>query len=329
MSSRYWCFTLNNPSSDDAIIIECLRHQPTVQFLFAALETGASGTLHYQGYLEMNHHKQLRTIKNLLPLACHLEARKGTAKQALTYCLKDVLPEVLEGLKTLNYEDSTTTSPDTQPLPPIIMINTATQTLSGILSNSKSKRLKKDERLLILKDAIDSGKSNKELTEIDFPMWLQYQKHLDAYRVLISPPRDHSVDVVIIQGPSGTGKSRYAKEHYPDAYWKQRSQWWDNYTGQDTVVIDEFYGWLPYDLLLRLCDRYPMLVETKGGQTNFTATTIVFTTNQLPDRWYKNVYFAAFIRRVSKWIVMPTWGETTVTEDYQEAVRHMIDNEIR
>lgn len=99
-------------------------------------------------------------------------------------------------------------------------------------------------------------------------------------------------------------------ESYPDAYWKQRSNWWDGYANHEHVVIDEFYGWLPFDLLLRLCDRYPLLVETKGGQVQFSANTIVITTNKRPTEWYTNMYTPALIRRVDHWIIMPAIGET-------------------
>lgn len=117
-------------------------------------------------------------------------------------------------------------------------------------------------------------------------------------------------------------------ENYPDAYWKQRSQWWDGYMNHEVVVIDEFYGWLPYDTLLRLCDRYPLMVETKGGQVNFCAKTIVITTNGVPNTWYKNVYFPAFARRVTKWHVLPMWGIHSTYTDWAEAVKAMHINEL-
>lgn len=177
-----------------------------------------------------------------------------------------------------------------------------------------------------MKQLIDDGKSNIDLAEHDFPIWLQYTKQFDHYRVLISKPRNHPVEVIVIQGPTGTGKSRYALENFPVAYWKQRSNWWDNYQDHETVILDEFYGWIPYDMLLRICDRYPLLVETKGGQTNFVAKKIVFTTNQNPENWYKNVYFKPFIRRVTKWVIIPTWGETFETDDWIEAHKNIIDN---
>lgn len=188
--------------------------------------------------------------------------------------------------------------------------------------------MKRKEALLKMKEMIDDNKSEMEIADFDFPVYLSVYRGLERYRLLKSKPRDHEVNVVVIQGPTGTGKSRYAMDKFPNAYWKQRSNWWDGYANHETVVIDEFYGWLPYDLLLRICDRYPLMVETKGGQVNFVASTVVFTTNSLPERWYKNVYFKSFIRRVSKWMILPVWGEMSEYEDYTNALKDMIDNEI-
>lgn len=327
MSARNWCFTTNNPDLADAETIRWLINQSSVQFLHCTLETGDQGTPHYQGYLQLDRHKRLSTVKNLLPTGTHLEPRKGTAYQALNYCLKTLTEEQVNQLPKDYSSNSTENCLPLTQLPTSITINTDTQSLNGILSTNKSKKPNKEERLLSLKDKICNGATNVELAELDFPIWCQYYRQLDQYRTMISKPRDHETNIIVVQGPTGTGKSRWAKDTYPNAYWKQRSIWWDGYTGQDVVIIDEFYGWLPYDLLLRICDRYPLLVETKGGQVNFAAKTIVFTSNSIPERWYKNAYFKAFIRRVKTWMVMPRWGEVFETDDYLEAQKRMADGE--
>lgn len=285
------------------------------------IEKGASGTLHYQGYLETMHPLTISALKKLIPRA-HLEMRRGTREQAFGYCMKDSTdPDRLID-PIVGWQQSS--SEITTGLPRYITYRHET-------CNWPSTKTPKQNRKQILstfKAMIDTGSTDNDLAEYDFQTYISCYRGLNQYRLITSQPRNHEVTTIVIQGPTGTGKSKYCMDNYPDAYWKQRSNWWDGYQNHETVIIDEFYGWLPFDLLLRICDRYPLQVESKGGQINFTAKTIIFTTNQLPDRWYKNVYFKSFIRRVNKWIVIPVWGETQTYEDYAEAAKNMINNDL-
>lgn len=177
-----------------------------------------------------------------------------------------------------------------------------------------------------MKSMIDAGKSDKDLADYDFATWCSSYRALTVYRSLINIPRTEKPTVYVCQGPTGTGKSKWALETFPNAYWKQRSNWWDGYCGQESVVIDEFYGWLPFDLCLRLCDHYPLLVETKGGNVNFNSKNIIFTSNNIPSTWWKNIYFQSFARRVDEWHVFPTWGMHVFYMRYDEAAPHFFNN---
>lgn len=299
--SRNWCFTLNNPN-DEALDVP--NH---CTLLIATREVGDSGTPHWQGYLEFKHAIPLSTLRNWNPRG-HYEIRKGTQHQAIKYCLKDFFNEDDEpglfldgpisslvgfGFQTFGIDE--------------------TLTLKEFLASLENKSISK---LRQLKKLIDDGASDKDLADYDFDTWCRSYRALNQYRLMCVTPRNWEMEIVVIYGPTGTGKSRMCNELYPNPYWKQRGKWWDNYAHQETVILDEFYGWLQWDVLLRLCDRYPLLVETKGGQIQFSTKRIVFTSNTKPDAWYKNVYFKAFIRRVSKWIFMPTIGSKLETEDY-------------
>lgn len=117
-----------------------------------------------------------------------------------------------------------------------------------------------------------------------------------ACREAYMPARDQNEapEIEIFWGPSGSGKTRRAVEENPGAYilTKPRdksSLWWNGYNGQSTVIIDEFYGWIQYDFLLRLLDRYPLRVEIKGGAVNMAATKFVITSNKPWREWYKNI----------------------------------------
>jgi len=164
---------------------------------------------------------------------------------------------------------------------------------------------------------LNNSSSIEDIADNEFDLWVRYYRAFEKYVTMKTEPRNHAVDVHVVIGPTGTGKSKWAMDTYEGAYWKQRSKWWDGYFKHETVVIDEFYGWLPFDLLLRLLDRYPMLVESKGGQLQFIAKTIIITSNKSPDEWYSgDCYFEALARRIGKWHFIPRLGVHAIYDTY-------------
>lgn len=289
--SRNWCFTLNNPTGN-----EDFSHAQ-LKMLIANKEIGEQGTVHYQGYTEWLNPIPLTTCRNLLPTA-HWEVRKGTQSQAILYCLKDYLDQQTQSPEVI-YQDETLAG-----LEQFGLLTVGIEKEQKLLDYISTLSTKKQSKLLNLKRLIDEGVQEKDLWDEDFETMVRHHRALNSYRLVKVTPRSHPMEVIVIFGPTGTGKSRWCAENYPNAYWKQLGKWWDGYQGHEAVIIDEFYGWLQWTTLLRLCDRYPMMLETKGGQLQFTAKTIVFTSNTEPHLWYKDKYFDAFKRRVTTWIHM-------------------------
>jgi len=138
-----------------------------------------------------------------------------------------------------------------------------------------------------VKAALDSGATFAEIADSHFSAFIRYEKGFRSYKLLKSVRRDWPMDLIVVVGPSGTGKSRYARTTYPGAFWKVKGPWWDGYDGEETVVIDEMYGHcFPFTELLQLLDRYPYKVPVKGGTMEFVSKRIVMTSNQHPRDWY-------------------------------------------
>lgn len=89
-------------------------------------------------------------------------------------------------------------------------------------------------------------------------------------------------------GVTGAGKSRAAwDEAGLDSYPKDPcTKFWDGYSGQRNVIIDEFRGSIGISHILRWLDRYPVLVEIKGSSTVLKAENIWITSNLHPNDWY-------------------------------------------
>lgn len=105
-------------------------------------------------------------------------------------------------------------------------------------------------------------------------------------------------------GVTGSGKSRRAWDEAGfAAYPKSPStKFWDGYTDQKSVVIDEFRGEIGIGHLLRWLDRYPTLLEIKGSSVVSSFDTIWITSNLSPSDWYPTVDSAtldALLRRMN------------------------------
>lgn len=244
-----------------------------------------TGRRHLQGYVECRGAITRRTLQQYIGVSgVHCEQRRGTRQQAIDYCTKEA-----------------TRCSDTQP------------TIAGLETALEPGRR---SDISIFVERIRDGATDAELLD-EFPVqFLRYGQHASRVRranqpiVAIAEPKE----VIVITGPSGVGKTRKAAELAGNgAYWLERSNgdnsWWDGYDAQETVVIDEFYGWIRYGKLMRILDRYPVQVEIKGSMTPLTGCKrIIFTSNQDPTGWYHynetTMLWNALARRITQTIVM-------------------------
>ncbi len=119
------------------------------------------------------------------------------------------------------------------------------------------------------------------------------------------PRRRVKTEVLVLVGPPGCGKSHYAEQLYPNAYYKDRGEWWCNYQQEEAVIMDEFYGWIRHSTMLRLMNSQPMQVQSKGGNLVFNSKHIVICSNKHVDKWYKFEDYTpeSFMRRITQYLV--------------------------
>ncbi len=260
--SRSWCFTLNNPEAGEVVSLENL----TCRYIVWQWEKGSdgiNGTLHLQGYVEFKNSKRGGTLKRFNSRA-HWEPRRGTAKEASNYCQEE--QKRVGGTSVFK---------------------------RGECSRQGRRVDLEDIRLRIL-----DGATPLEISTEYFSQWIHHRTSFGIYRQFVnpSPVRDWLTEPIVFWGLTGSGKSRKAREDYPNAYWlpqpngKGTALWWPLYSGEEVVVVDEFYGWIQHSFLLRLLDRYALPVRCNANSSvQFLARKIVFTSNTHPDEWYANV----------------------------------------
>lgn len=121
------------------------------------------------------------------------------------------------------------------------------------------------------------------------------------------PEMRPGVRTMVYWGPTHTGKTHRSAEEASATgspiYWKSSTtKWWDGYRGQPNVIIDEFDGQIGIIHLLRWLDKFPTIVEVKGGSTPLCAVRFWITSNQHPTEWFKDApaaQVAALFRRLT------------------------------
>lgn len=256
-----------------------------------------TGRLHLQFYLEFSNPRALRTIQR--KLGSHVEARRGSARQAWDYCTKEE-SRVEEGR-----------SKGTRPEP-----------------NQAGKRNDWEE----IKELFEAGGSVDDVYLTNPGLYARNPVALQRLWERANKATDRDVQVLYIWGPSGTGKSWWVHEHYPNAYRldmrpSSGEPWWDGYANEDVVVIEDFRSaTIRFDTMLRILDRYPVRLPVKGASCSARYSTVILTSNEDPQVAYLNeLDQTPFLRRLSKVIHLaqahpgiPRPGSPTQNQTWQE-----------
>lgn len=250
-------FTWNNPEG----LIEFLGDK--MVYLVYQEEIGESGTHHFQGYCEFTDQVAFNAAKEMLGGATvHLERRRGTQAQAIAYAKKE----------------------DTR--------------IDGPYEFGVPKTQGKRSDLEDFKNEVIGGKRKRDLIDDHYQTLARYPRFYDTISALTRPRRSDDGDfkVTLLIGDTGLGKTRYVMDLYadnPDFYvapLNNGTMWYDGFDGHSVVLLDDFAGassHISLGSLLRLLDRYPVSVPTKGSHTWWLPSQVFVTTNILPRDWYK------------------------------------------
>lgn len=269
---RSWVWTLNNPSEEEADRLFLSLSDATslcdqFRYIVVGMEVGGeTDTMHLQGFVELTAPMRMRAVQSALapdrPQQVHMEPRRGTREQARNYIANDDKEGSMGWVEAGEWR----------------------QGGQGTRSD-----------LLACKALLDNGSSMLDVAEEHFEPWCRHHQAFARYLFLKNQqasPQWRILTTTILWGATGSGKSRAAYAH-PDSKFvitqpeSNGGIWWDGYSGEKVLIIDEFTGWISLTKLLSILDGYPLRLPTKGGHTWAQWTEVILTSNLCPMDWYK------------------------------------------
>lgn len=255
-SAKCWCGTLqlDDAQFDGQAFLQKLLDDKLISYAVAQIEQGTH--YHLQFYVQIPKRVTLGTMKKINGSA-HWEIARGTPDDNKKYCTKE----------------------DTR--------------IAGPWEVGEPTGAGRRTDLEAAAAMVTQGETLLEIARQMPEVYVRYHSGLKALKLILEekPPRKfgpEGPEVWIFWGPAGTGKSRRAHETWPDAYRKiVNGKWWDGYSGQETVIFDDFKGSsMSLHDFQTVIDRYPTRVEKKGGSIELSAIRYVFTSNRNPYEWY-------------------------------------------
>lgn len=216
--------------------------------------------MHWQGYTELVTPRLISSVKRILGHTAHIDHARGTPKENIEYCSK--VETAVPG----------------------------TREEFGKYKETREITQGRRTDLDVYADMIHSGVSVFEIVR-ENPAAARIHRYLMTIQAAYFEAKykeKREVIVYYIYGRPGVGKSRYVHSETKSHYYAPLlsttgSFWFDNYNGQDTLVLDEV------DLtavnrreILQILDVYPLCLNVKGSCTYALWTTVYITSNQEP-----------------------------------------------
>lgn len=250
-----------------------------------------TGRHHQQGYIEFTRTRKLSWLIKYIASGPHYEIARGTLEDNKKYCSK----------------------------PESAVPNTFVEAGTPMSQGQRTD-------LADVYNDIKAGKTIREVVDLHFPVYVKYHAGIEKAMMHLVKPRDAFPDVYLLVGPTRTGKSsfpnRFFKEEeiHRQLCLKTDKPFWGRYSQQKVVVLDEFTGQWSADYLKQLLDRYPITVDTKGGQLSFNSPVVFITSNKVPEHWWEGKEdLAPIYSRFKSYLLYESGDYREVIHRYQSA----------
>ena len=275
--SRKWFLTINNPD-DNGITVDTVEEQlktiHPVKGWFISGEEGKNGTYHIHVYVYCQSAIRFSTLKRHFNEA-NIEMAKGSNQQIREYIFK-------EGSE--NH-----------------------RSFGDIPIERPGARTSSEE----LCEMVRQGVPTYEIIQ-QKPSAIHHLKAIDQYRQLFNYEQHgktyRDVEVMYVEGKTNVGKTQWVFDYYgfENVYMIDTYNFhpYDNYTGQDVLVLDEFESQIDSSFMRRLLDKFPLTLKSRYTNKQACFTKVIIISNLPLKEQYRDIQrnepetWEAIIRRI-------------------------------
>jgi len=286
---RSMVYTLNNYTPEEEAYLkafsDCSYH------VFGKEIAEEKGTPHLQGYMEFGRQVRFGYIKRNFE-RMHVEERKAPyAVDAANYCKKgEQTHEEWEkyGIDGPNYGKN----------------------YQGHEMGNISAQGERND----LNEMVHDIMQGKPELQIALQHTATYAKHMPFYRRMKyllakeQAPRFVNVEVIVLWGKAGTGKTKRAYDIDPKLFFvppmSSGVQWYCNYDGEETILFDEFEGQIPLREMKVITDGYAHQERAKGSSVWKAWKRVILTSNKNPEEWWLGGMDDGMRRRITQIVEM-------------------------
>lgn len=145
-------------------------------------------------------------------------------------------------------------------------------------------------------DMLDEGEKMVTIMRTHTKTWMKNFRAIDRMQEMIQKEKSQlrkfrEVEVFVIWGPAGSGKTRSVVEKEDDLYICDMvgDGWWDGYENEKAILFDDFYGGVQYGKMLRYLDGYNVRLNVKGKSCQANWERVYITSNEPPEQWYAGI----------------------------------------
>lgn len=259
-------FTINNYTEDDKQ--RCLSLIPISNVVLCSFEVGKEcGTPHIQGYATLKDPVRFKAWRALLPRAHFpVEGTKGGKEAQYKYIFK------IDSIEFIKHD------------------------IGG-----RGKRNDIHDAVKLMR-----RKGLKRVAETAPCTYVKFHRGLKALREELQEfrPRDQAPTIIWLYGESEFFKTRFVWDTFGDdnvGQWAGGDQWFDSYMQQRVLLLDDLRSTnCKFVNLLRLTDRYPMLLPIKNGFVKKNSEYVIITSPFHPEKVYDDLRFEDKIYQLTR-----------------------------